>query len=252
MSLDNDKRELLKLKQGLIEESDIIKKEEPVKIELHGKKKIENFFYHYKVTVIMVLFFSVLFGFFIIEAVTKKRPDIDYMLMASNADAKVLVSAYEDKINEAVSAFCPDFDNNGYVYSQSYIVDLYSEHDSDMLIANQTRLFAEIQTGTTRLMIGNREAFDRIIGSDYTLREVFVNLSLLFPDNKNIDEDVLYKVRGSALLKASGIDEYCPDDMYVAVLGLNLESKKSQQAHERALLVLENIVSGNIINSGNG
>jgi len=245
MSIDNDKRELLKLKQGLIEESDIIKKEPPQKIKLHGKKKIENFFYHYKTTLLITLFFTFLIGFFVVETVTKKKSDLDFMVVASSADAVILSTAYDEEIQRSVESFCSDFDGNGYVYAQLYNIDLFNESDPNMLIAAQTRLFSEIQTGTTRLIMGNRDAFERIIGTEYKIEEVFFNLNEIFPGNTNISEDVFYKVKGSALLREADIDRYCPDDMYIAVLMLNLSGSSEKRAHEHTLEVL-----GNIVNSG--
>ena len=71
MSYQDDKRELLKLKQGLIEESETIQEEKHEVIELHGWKKVSNFFYHYKWHVVVITFFVLVIGFFVYDLVKK-------------------------------------------------------------------------------------------------------------------------------------------------------------------------------------
>ncbi|MCL2078070.1 MAG: hypothetical protein FWH08_06680 [Oscillospiraceae bacterium] len=242
----NDKRELLKLKQGLIEDSEIIHKEEREKVKLHGKKWVENFFYHHKVAIFVVLFLTLLGTLFIIEAVTKKRADIDFLFVTSTREANILMHDYNYIIGEAIGLFCPDFDNNGYVYAQSFPVNLFEDSDANMIITNQTKLFGEIQMGTSRLILADRRAFEIIIGIEHSFEDVFVNLSRLYPYNDNITDSVFFEVRGSEFATVAGIEEIVPDDMYFAVLSVNLEKDKARQAHERALAVLDNIVNGKI------
>ncbi|MDR2532118.1 MAG: hypothetical protein LBC82_04670 [Oscillospiraceae bacterium] len=248
MSTNYDKREILKLKQGLIEDSDIIKREEPEKIELRGKKKIENFFYHYKIHVIIVLFFGLLISFFTVEILMKKRSDVNFMLLATNEETSVFVFVYTDDIGEAVEKFTPHFNGNRYVYAESFPIDLFNTMNAEGVIAGQTKLFGEIRVGTTRMIMGNRDAFDRIIGDDLTVGDVYVNLSRLYPGNENIVEDVFFRVRGSELSRLADMDEHCPDDFYIAVIEMNLHNSGQQRAHERSLIVLDNIINGAVIN----
>ena len=69
MSYQDDKRELLKLKQGLIEESETIVEQKREVVELHGWKKVQNFFYHYKWHVVVAVFFIAVIGFFVYDLV---------------------------------------------------------------------------------------------------------------------------------------------------------------------------------------
>ncbi|MCL1823201.1 MAG: hypothetical protein FWG44_03270 [Oscillospiraceae bacterium] len=250
MSIDNDRRELLKIRQGLIEDSDVIKKEETVKEKLKGKKAVENFFYHYKIHLLMVLFFTVLIGFFTVEALTKKKPDIDFMIVASSGEASTMVTVYDRDVQEALESFCPNFNGNSYIYAQPFIINFFNEYNSDMLVANQTKLFAEIRMGTTRMIIGNREAFDRIAAEsvNYTLDDVFLDLSERYRDNENIEEKLFFRLKDSAFEEAVGIDNFFPEDMYIAVLKINLGKPAADLAHERTLEVLDNIVYGRVVN----
>ena len=54
--LRREKLELIKLKQGQIDEEDIEREPEPEKREYTLKEKISNFFYHYKFHVIAMLY----------------------------------------------------------------------------------------------------------------------------------------------------------------------------------------------------
>ncbi|MCL2018730.1 MAG: hypothetical protein FWG70_03130 [Oscillospiraceae bacterium] len=245
----HDKRELLKLKQGLIEDSEIIKKEEPEIIELHGKKKLENFWYHYKVHVLIILFFGTLITFFTIETIMKKKSDLDFLIVASTRETGVVVSLFAEEFSNAVAKFTPNFDGNGYVHAQPFPVNISESATTEGIVANQTKLFAEIQMGRTRMIIGDMGAFEHILGGEgFTFDEAFVNLSRQYPDNESIVDNVFFRVKGSEFSKLTNVEEYITDDFYIAVLALNLGGQKQEQAHERTLEVLDNIVNDRPIN----
>jgi hypothetical protein len=249
MSYNNDKRELLKLKQGLIEDSEVIQKEETEKVELYGKKKAENFWYHYKIHVLMVLFFGLLFGYFTFETLTRKRADIEFLMLASNEHTSALMFSFDRDISEAVAAFTPNFDGNRYIHAEIFPIDLFNIFDQNAFMATQTKLFTQVRMGETRLIIGNREAFDRIINeTERELTEIFVDINTLSADSESITEDVFFRLQGSELARLADIEEFCPEDLYIALLALNLENNKQQRAHERALVVLDNIVNNRVIN----
>jgi hypothetical protein len=249
MSNNHDKRELLKLKQGLIEDSEVIQKEEREIVVLHGKKKAENFWYHYKVQVLMFLLFGFLFTYFTVDILTKKRADIEFLMIASDEYTAALLFSFSDDISGAVSAFTPSFNGNRYIHAEGLHIDLYNVFDNNAFMAVQTQLFTQIRTGVTRIIIGNREAFNSIIGETARGKDtIFVDLTGLFPDSENIEEDVFFKVEGSELARLAGIEDFCPDDFYLALLALNVENTRQQRAHERALEVLANIVNDRVVN----
>ncbi|MCL2698602.1 MAG: hypothetical protein FWE74_11060 [Oscillospiraceae bacterium] len=250
MSTNHDKRELLKLKQGLIEDSEVIKREEPEKIVLHGKKKVENFFYHYKVHVLMVVFFTVIGSFFIIEAARNKRADIRFLIVATSIDASIITSVHYEDIGKAIEMFTPNFDNNSYVYAEAFPVNVNRGLHGESFVANQTKLFAEIQLGVTRIVIGDRGAFEHILGeTEFGLEDVFVNLSELYPGNQDIIDGIFFKVKDSIIAHEAGINYICPDDFYIAVLDLNRTKNDQERAHIRSLEVIDNIITGNVINA---
>ena len=86
MSYQDDKRELLKLKQGIIEESETITEAEKPKYEVHGFKRVENFFYHYKWHVVAGLFAAAVLTFLIHSLVTKEQGDMRVLLVTKNPE----------------------------------------------------------------------------------------------------------------------------------------------------------------------
>ena len=118
MSKESDeKRELLKLKQGIIEESDIIEQdvhEQPE--EQTAVKKIDNFFYRNKWFVVVGVFFAALVAFFTYQIITREDPDLTVMLVISDTDKAPGLYQKVNDIELALEQYCPDYDNNGYVH----------------------------------------------------------------------------------------------------------------------------------------
>lgn len=252
MSTNHDKRELLKLKQGLIEDSEVIKREEREEVVLRGKKKAENFWYHNKVTVILGVFFIGLAVYFIVDMAAQKRPDISFMFLAMTAESSYIDGNYNEELGWAMARYTQDFDGNGYVYTQIMPINIFSNQaNHNALMANQTKLISEIQIGTVRLVIGDRAAFSHVMGGDdRELSEVFVNLSELYPGNENIVEDVLFRLMDSGFVREAGIGDYYweyTDDLYIALIGVGINRGAAQIAHERSLEILGNIIQDNIV-----
>jgi hypothetical protein len=251
MSNNHDKRELLKLKQGLIEDSDVIKKEETVKVELHGRKKLENFWYHNKVAVFIILFFIGVAVYFVFDMMTKNRADISFMYVGTSQEASYFLSTYNSDLSHAFSLYTPNFDGNGYVFTQIIPIDTYNQYNPTVIMANQTKIFAEMQAGMVRLIIGNRDAFEHLVGRGEdapALNDVFVDLSRLYPRNENITDNVLFKLQGSGLMEAAGVGDYFweyTDDLYIGLLSASMRRPEAQLAHERSLEVLDNIIRNN-------
>ena len=86
MSKESDeKRELLKLKQGIISESEVIEQdvhEQPEKQTV--AKKIDNFFFRNKWFVAVGAFFAAVGFFLVYQAVTREQPDLTVILAVSD------------------------------------------------------------------------------------------------------------------------------------------------------------------------
>lgn len=91
MSKESDeKRELLKLKQGIISESEVIEQdvhEQPEKQTV--AKKIDNFFFRNKWFVAVGAFFAAVGFFLVYQAVTREQPDLTVILAVSDTSKPI-------------------------------------------------------------------------------------------------------------------------------------------------------------------
>lgn len=251
MSLNDDKRELLKLKQGLVsEEETVIKESRYKKTELKGKAKAANFLYYYKIHIIVIVFFAAVAAFLVYDTLSKEVKDIRILTVASTLDANTALYMKVEDIAQGFEAFCPDFDKNGNVHVENYNINMSATVDSDYYYSSQAKLYGETATGTAQIYMGDMKTFVDFIGEAES-SEMFVNLKQLYPDDKNIVNDYFYKVKGSALTDAANWTESCPDDMYIAVRtvynGMVNNAESMKEPHERALTVLDNIIKNNRI-----
>lgn len=255
MSYNDDKRELLKLKQGLIEESETIHEEKrPEKYEIHGgKAKVSNFFYHYKWHVIVIAFFALVLTFLIYTTVTREQKDIR-VLLTSN-DRSVASSMYfkTEKIELAIEQYCPDFDKNGNIHAEVYYIDMVADEDTaSYYMSNQAKFYGEISVAEAHIFIANRDLIDTEFVGSNEYSDVLVNLSELYPDDPNIIDDYFYRINGTAFADAAKYVETCPEDMYIVIRG-NFDGMKALsgnelEQHERALEVFDNIIKDNKVN----
>ena len=251
MSYNDDKRELLKLKQGLIEESETIKEiphEENINYEVKGAgKKIANFFYHYKIHVILITFFAAVAFFLIYTTVTKEQGDIRVLVFAENPDTTATIFYKINDFEIAFEQYTPNFDENGYTHVEIFSMNMNPQQDSNYYMANQAKLFGELKSGTAQLYVADRSYLETIIG-EQDESQAYVDLSDLYPDDPNIEDSYYYKVKGSAFADAAMYIEGCPDDLYMVIRssdfkGVTPYDDEMAENHRRALEVFDNIVN---------
>lgn len=243
MSYQDDKRELLKLKQGLIEESETIREEKREEIELHGWKKVSNFFYHYKWHVIVAAFFIAAIGFFIYDIVKKEEADLRVLVITKDNEIAGNVMYKTKDFELAFEKYCPDFDDSGYVHVDVYNIDLSENSDPQYMIAQTTKAMGEITFGESQMYIVDSLGFEAV--TDGGSPDDFVNIEELYPDCEQADA-YYYRIKGSDLAIMSNYVEACPEDLYIIIRAnsdMTNNKDKADTARERALQVLDNIVN---------
>ena len=109
MSKESDeKRELLKLKQGIISESEVIEQdvhEQPEKQTV--AKKIDNFFFRNKWFVAAGAFFAAVGFFLVYQAVTREQPDLTVILAVSDTSKAPGLYQKVNDIELALEKYCP-------------------------------------------------------------------------------------------------------------------------------------------------
>ncbi len=242
MSYQDDKRELLKMKQGIIEESETIQEQEKPVYNLTGKEKRENFFYYHKYHLIIGFFAVAVLAFLIITTVNRKSGDIRVLTITKDP-----MNAYElehkaEELETAFEAYCPDYDNNGYVHAEVYTLDLIEHVDPQFDLANTTKLTGEIMYGEAQLFIVDQAAVDELTNGELA---TFVDLGALYPDVEYINGPLL-RIKDSSFAGRANFPEDCTDDLYIVVnnadpIGSN--SFRSIPAMEKSLEIVKNIVN---------
>lgn len=243
--------ELLKMKQGLIEESELIPETGYTEIpELHGWAKFANFVYHNKVFILIGVFFAVIATVLTVQLVTRKVYDL-YVLVISTSGSSELVWRYDD-LEEALTMYCPDFDNNGYVKVGVNFIDLSDINGTTEYSAAQTMKFSsEMYMGESQLYIGDEGFWKYLYGSDDALDvQIFEDLSEYFPKDE-IYQNVGLHINSTDLNTDARWDT-CPDSINFFLrreFDMSTGNKKhADEQRERARIVLKNIIDGNIVN----
>lgn len=257
MSYNDDKRELLKLKQGLIEKSDLIPENEggvadKAHYEVKGfKNKVSNFMYHYKWALVFGIFFTALAAFLVITTVMREIGDIRILTFSGNSDTAAALSFKNKDFSFVFAQYTEDFDENGYVHVEVFDMNLSDGQDYNYYYTNQTKLFSEVSLGEAQIFIADKDIIQAVLGEQKP-ENAFEDLSALYPDDKQIVDNYYYKLKGSKLAEAAMYVESCPDDLYIVIRkegfdGMNGYTDKMAERHRRALIVFDNIIKDNKI-----
>lgn len=259
-----EKAELLKLRQGLIEESEFAEQSTPVYEKPTGWKAVENFFYHYKWIMAAVIFAVVLITILTVQLLTREKRDL-YVLAISTTNSSGIYAKTTD-IETALERYCPDFDGNGYVHVAVNFINLSTENGvSEYTDSNSMKFTSELMAGDSQLYLtdtgiialineiasdGTEEAADT--GEDPELiLQFFTDFTEEYPDA------VLYAGCGLQLNTTGFTDEArwksCPDTVGLYLReefssNMTGNDKDAKEQRCRAEIVYENIISGNVIN----
>ena len=243
MSYQDDKRELLKLKQGIIDESETIHEEEKPVYELHGWKRVENFIYHYKWYIVVAVFFAAVAAFLVISLARKEQGDIRVLVVTKDKETAASVMYKTKELEQAFELYTPDYDNSGYVHTDVYNVDLSENPDPQYSLAAVTKVTSEVMYGEAQLFVVDTAGAEAVTGGSDSY---FIDLEELYPDNERVS-GCFYKLKGTPFAQSAQYYEACPDDLYIAVRRASesdANSSRSLPAMKKALEVVDNIISG--------
>lgn len=259
-----EKAELLKLRQGLVEESaEFEEQPQPQYEKPTGWKAVENFLYHYKIQLIVGIFAVAVLTFMIVQTATREQRDL-YVLAISTTGSNGIYAKTHD-IETALERYCPDFDGNGYVHVGVNFIDLCTEGGySEYTDSNNYKFSAELFSGDSQLYLtdtgiiklindvatsGTAEAETEEQDPEQAI-QFFAVLSDEYPDKQ------FYKGCGLQLNTTGFTDQArwksCPD-----IVGLYLREEfhnmtgnddDAVEQRRRAQIVLENIINDNLVN----
>lgn len=242
--------ELLKMKQGLIEESEIIPESGYVKMpELHGWEKFKNFFYHNKAFILLGAFFVFVIGICVGQVIFREKDDLYVIIVSSSKDSELGWRYYD--FERALEQYCPDFDENGKIHVSVNYIDrsVAGEVLTEMESINSEKLTAELMSADAQLIIADEDFADWMMDDNKSGK-------FFQTQTDKCSEDMLYKDVGVRVNKTELAKTVhwskCPDDVVLLIreeLNNGTGSiKKNARNRERAQIVLQNILDGNIIN----
>ncbi len=233
--LAQERIELMKLKNGVIEESETIKEEHEAPRELHGRERAANFWYHNKIWILFAVFIIGVVTFITVDEITRVRADINVMMIANNG-----LAFRQDELESFFEKYCDDLNGDGKVKVSVMIMPLDPDSkDYQSQQGYQAKFIAQIQMPDDILVITDSNTEPDFMG-------MFKNdLSKDFPGNKYIEEEGLSW--NMKLLADELKYENMPKDVHLSMrapvktLGASFETMKEN--YDTAFVVFERIVN---------
>ena len=176
--IQQDRIELMRLKQGVITESDTIYEEKEEKPKMSFWKKLGNFLYHSKWWLGITVFIVGVFVFLIVDYVTKVRPDMIVLLITDDTE----MQNHRQQLEEYLEQFTDDENGDGKVHVDIYPIPVSDNiDDMDYFTGNSTKLSAEFQMGEAVMVITDAKANEYIMAD-----ETLTDLSEKYTGHENI------------------------------------------------------------------
>ncbi len=236
--LAEEKVDLMRLKQGVITDSDKVFREEDAPKNYTLWQRIGNWFYHAKWWLGIAAFVVLLGGFLIYDYVTRVDPDLRILLLTENpqleADAYLLCDWLAD--------MCEDYNNDGKTLVDRVYIPVSKttmEMGGTAVAAYNTQLYVQFQSDTCMLVLLDPEAEEYLQPED-----MFVSMEELYPDCPFAEGRKLI-IDGTNFVELSGVTTELKPGSYLT-LRIPAESMSTQEdmqiAYDRAKALLDQIV----------
>ncbi len=207
--LREERLELMRLKQGVIEESETIREEQEEQKQYTIWQKIGNFFYHNKWWMGIGGFFVFVVGFLVYSTLTTVKADL-IVLLVSDDDSFNAQCSY--RIEEIFEQYIEDENGDGEISVDVYYIPASEESAMQSgYTGDSTKLFAEFQIGDSLLVISDEDA-DAFIVPDSTLDD----LEPHFGDYAQT-EGFRFYLHDTDFAEAVGWEEELDKDIYIGI-----------------------------------
>lgn len=183
-----ERLELLKMKQGLIEESELIPEnveDEPAP-EMNAFQKVQNFFYYHKWTLVVVAAVVILVVFMAGQTIFRVDPDIEVLAIGTEYETDIV--GYSAQVELAIEEHCKDVNGDGKVHAAIIAIDLAVPETSGQYYLTQMQAFDRELTGSACIVISTAEFLD------YMTDEVGANADVFAQLGTNADGSPQYSV----------------------------------------------------------
>jgi len=171
--IHDEKIELIKLKQGVIEESETIHEEPEKEVQLTFSRKIANFFYHNKWWLGLGTFMVCMTVFLVYNLLSKPNPDMSVIILCDNESI-----GYSAKLEEYIEQFAEDFNGNGEVLADTHYIPYTDNAYANYQNGTDTKLTTEMQSADAVIVIVG-DNINKMLNPEENL----VNLEEIFPDS---------------------------------------------------------------------
>lgn len=234
--LRQERIELLKMKQGIISESEVIPQNVEEKKEYTTSQKIGAFLDLNKGFIALGALFLAVIVALCVMLFSREKEDI--MVLVVITDENSALKGRSEEIEKALEMYCPDFDGNGKVHVGVSVADISGDAAGDILRAQNDALSLELDTRYRQLIISDSGFMDYISesfgsNSKVIMEEAPSGVSL---NTTHFAEDM-------------GIGN-CPDDLKFFVREqMNGDSNTATVQRERALELMKNIIGNKAVNT---
>ncbi len=207
--LREERLELIRLKQGVIEESETIREEQEEQKKYTIWQKISNFFYHNKWWMGIGCFFAFVVGFLIYQTVTTVRADLVVLLVSDDASFNAQCSY---RIEEIFEQYIEDENGDGEISVDVYYIPASEESaNKSGYTGDSTKLFAEFQIGESLIVISDLDA-DAFIVPDSTLEDLEPHFGEYVQT-----EGFRFYLSDTGFAEAVGWTETLDEDIYIGI-----------------------------------
>lgn len=231
-----EKKELLRLKQGQIEESEIIPEQTAEAVKLTPWQSFRNFLYHNKWWLWIAVVLTALAAFLIYDLVSRDNPDVVLLIVSDNE----AFNAHEG-ISDYFEEFTSDTNGNNEILASIHLIPYSDNYRKNYSNGTDTKLSVEFQSDDAVIVIAEDKLSDVLNPEDS-----FVDLSELYPDNEHVKGCRFY-LKGTDFAQKTGIpQEAVTDDLYLAIRKpMNLlycDEEDIQKTYDKDFSVFDGVI----------
>lgn len=235
--LHDERIELMRLKQGLVEESETIHEEKEEEIKLSFGKKITNFIYHSKWWLGFGIFFIGLGAFLAYDLLSKPNPDMVILMLCDNNSAGT-----SPFLEEYFTEYGEDSNGNGKVLVNVYYIPYCDDDYQNYINGVSVKLTTYLNSADAVMVIGNQKTVDDLLPAEENL----VDLSAIYPDDPHV-KDYFYYIKDTKFAEHIGVSpDSISSDMFFALRKpkdvANDSKEKMQKTYDKDFPTFDRIV----------
>ena len=237
--LAEEKVDLIRLKQGVIADSDKVFREEEQEQHYTLLQRLGNWFYHSKWWLGIAAFCAFVAAFLIYDYVTRVDPDLRILLLTENPE----LYSESDQLCAWLQTMCEDQNGDGKILVQSVYIPVSEqsmEHSGNYAAAYNSQLLVQFQTATCMLVMVDPAAEPYL-----QPEEMFTDLETLYPDCPYAKGFRLL-LDGTGFEKQAGLSQPLHEGSYLAlrIVTENMNTlEENQTAYNAAKAMLDAIIA---------